>query len=164
MNRPTTTIVSHAPSPYICPFCQVARGTADTRVESQPEDVFYRTAQGVGLVASRWWPRNLGHALIVPVQHVENIYDLPPDLTAHLYRLAQDVAIAMKDVYGCEGITIRQHNEPPGGQSVWHYHIRVVPRYRGDLFKFLRARRVPIERRRPFVTALQRYFDGHDRD
>ena len=48
--------------------------------------------------------------------------------------MAKAVALAMKNVYNCGGISLRQHNEPPGNQEVWHYHVHVTPRYLGDEF------------------------------
>jgi histidine triad (HIT) family protein len=40
----------------------------------------------------------------------------------------------MKQVYDCDGVSTRQHNEPAGNQDVWHYHLHVTPRYHGDRF------------------------------
>ncbi len=149
---------SHAPAHYVCPFCCVARGNTDARVLSRPDDVFYRTDQTLGLIAPHWWLRNPGSALVVPTRHVETLYDLSPTSTATLFRAVQEVATAMKRTYGCDGVTVRQNNEPAGGQSVWHVHVHVVPRYRSDLWKVAWKRPVTPARRRPFVAKLQRYF------
>jgi len=51
---------------YVCPFCVVAQGVEDARVASQLGDVFYRADHVIGLIASHWWPRNPGYALVVP--------------------------------------------------------------------------------------------------
>ncbi len=153
----------HRTPDYLCPFCVIAQGVDDSHIASQFSDVFYRTDHVIGLVASHWWPRNPGHALVIPVQHFENIYDLPADLTADIARVAQEVARAMKHMYSCDGITLRQNNERAGGQDVWHYHLHVVPRYQHDLFKFLWKRPVPPARRRPFALKLRHYFThGYD--
>ena len=44
------------------------------------------------------------------------------------------MALTMKVVYSCDGISTRQHNEPAGNQDVWHYHLHVTPRYKDDVF------------------------------
>lgn len=73
-----------------------------------------------------------GHVIIVPHLHYENIYDLPLGAATEVHAMAKSVALAMKNAYGCEGISTRQHNEPAGNQDVWHYHLHVFPRYMDD--------------------------------
>ena len=80
----------------------------------------------------KWWPRNPGAALVIPVQHFENVYDLHPELGTPMQRAVRDCAIAMKRAFGCDGISTRQHNEPAGNQDVWHYHVHVFPRWHDD--------------------------------
>ena len=80
------------------------------------------------------WPNNPGHVVIIPNEHYENIYDLPLYLATKINECARAVALAMKATYVCDGISTRQHNEPDGGQDVWHYPLHVFPRYKGDLF------------------------------
>ena len=53
-------------------------------------------------------------------------------MAAEIHRVAQLVAIAMKNTYDCDGISTRQHNEPAGNQDVLHYHLHVYPRFEGD--------------------------------
>ena len=121
---------NHATEGYDCPFCHlVTRG--ETSASGQ-EDVIYRDADVTAFMATKWWPNNTGHVLVVPNAHHENIYDLPPELGMPIQRVARDVALAMKAVYGCDGVSTRQHNEPHGNQDVWHYHVHVYPRYRDD--------------------------------
>jgi histidine triad (HIT) family protein len=83
-------------------------------------------------ISARWWPNNLGHVIVIPNEHFENLYDLPPEYGHAIHDVAREIALALKHVYGCEGISRRQHNEPAGGQDVWHYHLHVLPRYTGD--------------------------------
>ncbi len=83
-------------------------------------------------VSPRWWPNNPGNIIIVPNQHFEHIYDLPTRYAHCIQDTAKEVAIAFKEVYKCDGVSTRQHNEPAGGQDVWHYHLHVFPRYEGD--------------------------------
>jgi histidine triad (HIT) family protein len=60
------------------------------------------------------------------------LYDLTPELGAQVLDAARQIALAFKAVYRCAGVSTRQHNEPAGGQEVWHYHVHVFPRYEAD--------------------------------
>ncbi len=144
---------NHAPDGYDCPFCRLARGE-NTSLSSQA-DLVYRDADVIALVSIDWWPNNQGHVLVIPVQHFENVYDLPPELGTPLHSVIRNVALAMKDAYGCTGVTIRQNNEPDGSQDVWHHHTHVIPRYKGD--NLHRSRFVPNspEERKPYVEQLR---------
>lgn len=73
-----------------------------------------------------------GNCLVIPKQHYENIFDIDPELGADILRVTQRLSFAMKQVFKCEGVSTRQHNEPAGDQDVWHYHLHVTPRFRGD--------------------------------
>ena len=85
-------------------------------------------------VSSHQWPNNPGNTIVIPNEHFENIYDLPVHLASRIHELARALALAMKAVYACDGVSTRQHNEPAGNQDVWHYHLHVTPRYTGDGF------------------------------
>jgi histidine triad (HIT) family protein len=145
--------ISHAPTGYDCPFCRLAAGDA-TAVSSQ-DDLVYRDADVIALVSIHWWPTNPGHVLVAPVAHHENVYDLPAALGAPIQHAVRAVALAMKESYGCTGISVRQNNEPDGQQDVWHYHIHVVPRYAGDAFNHARLQPTTPDERRPFVERLR---------
>lgn len=123
---------NHAPDAYICPFCLFVRGVQNEHVLSIPSDVVFSNAVVTALIASHQWPNNPGHVLIIPNRHFENIFDLPLGVATQIHRVARHIAIAMKDVYGCHGISTRQHNEPAGDQEVWHYHLHLFPRYKDD--------------------------------
>jgi len=70
--------------------------------------------------------------IVVPNEHVENLFTLSRVLAAEIHDTARRIAFALTDAYGCDGISTRQHNEPGGDQEVWHYHLHVFPRYAGD--------------------------------
>lgn len=122
----------HAPEGYDCPFCRIAAGDALPEPATQQRDVVYRNRLATAFVANKWWPHNRGHVLVVPNPHLENLYEMPSDVASAIHQAARWVALAMQETYACEGISTRQHNEPDGGQEVWHYHLHVFPRYRGD--------------------------------
>lgn len=146
----------HRPPDYDCPFCRLARGEATAR--SSQADVVFRDAAVTAFIASSWWPNNQGHVLIVPNDHYENIYELPPELALPIQRLAQAVALAFKDVYKADGVSTRQHNEPAGQQDVWHYHLHVFPRYDGDDLYLHQRRDTTPEERAPFAARLRDYL------
>ena len=124
--------MSHAPPGYICPFCLLVQGVENRYVYSVAADVVFQNEAVSAFVSSHQWPNNLGHVLIIPNAHYENIFDLPVTIGAEIHAAAQTIAHAMKKAYGCAGISTRQHNEPMGNQDVWHYHLHVFPRYEND--------------------------------
>jgi histidine triad (HIT) family protein len=94
--------------------------------------VIFRDAVITAFIAGKWWRSNPGHVLIIPNQHIENIYDLPEDIGHRIFDVSKQVALALKQSYECDGVSTRQHNEPAGNQDVWHFHLHVFPRYDGD--------------------------------
>ncbi len=152
---------NHAPEGYECPFCKVVNGLESESIWTKQSDVFYRNQHITAFISTRWWLKNVGHALVVPNQHVENIYDLTPDIAIHIHEAARQIAIAFKQVYGCDGTSTRQHNEPAGYQEVFHYHLHVFPRYRGDkLYENDQEHRMTSsEERYPYAEKLRQYFD-----
>jgi histidine triad (HIT) family protein len=67
----------------------------------------------------------------------------------------------MKEVYRCDGVSTRQHNEPAGDQDVWHLHVHVFPRYEGDqlYLRHLDAAYVPAAGRTPYAEQLRTSLD-----
>jgi histidine triad (HIT) family protein len=123
---------SHEPEGYSCPFCVLLSG-GSTPI-STPDNLVYRDNATAVFVAPHWWETNPGNLLVIPVEHVENLYELPSHLAGPLLATAGRAARALVEVEGCEGTSLRQHNEPAGGQDVWHLHIHVVPRWNDDGF------------------------------
>jgi len=125
---------THAPQDYECPFCAIGRGSQESSARFSPSDLIYRARQVTAFIGYRQWPKNPGNTIVIPNQHYENIYTLPEELALTVHRLARAISLAMKRAYGCDGVSLRQHNEPAGNQDVWHYHVHVTPRYQGDNF------------------------------
>lgn len=149
---------NHAPQDYPCPFCSVAQGTYIAY--TQPQDVIYRDSLATAFIASHFWENNKGHAIIIPNEHYENIYDLPDDLGAHIHRTSRQIALALKETYRCHGISTRQHNEPGANQDVWHYHLHVFPRYEGDNLYLMHRRPATPEERLPYAQKLRHYLNN----
>lgn len=123
-------VPSHQPAGYICPFCGIVAGRdSDWNAQS---DVVFRDERTTAFVCPRWWEAAPGHVLVVPNEHLENIYAVPDDQLAAVYRTSKRIAAALRSALACEGTSMRQHNEPGGGQDVWHFHVHVFARHRDD--------------------------------
>ena len=77
-------------------------------------------------------PANVGHTLVVTKEHWENIYEVPENVLAEIAAVVKKVSGAVKKTVGAEGISILQLNGRAAGQSVMHFHVHVIPRFRGD--------------------------------
>ena len=107
----------------VCPFCSIASGEA-------PASIVYEDATVLAFMDLN--PANVGHILVVPKEHLENIYEAPEDVLADLFSVVKRVSAAVKKTVGAEGISILQLNGRAAGQSVMHFHVHVIPRFRGD--------------------------------
>jgi histidine triad (HIT) family protein len=152
------TMYNHAPENYACPFCLLVQGVQHPDVWSVQNDVIYHAKKVTAFVGSHQWPSNHGNVLIVPNEHFENIYDLPSHYALDIHRVTKQVALAMKAIYSCEGVSTRQHNEPAGNQDVWHYHVHVTPRYNGDQFYSSRRELMPAGERAKHAARLREYL------
>jgi histidine triad (HIT) family protein len=152
--------VHHAPPGYDCPFCRLLRGVETER--NTLNDVVWRDDQTTAFISPRWWPKNHGHVLVIPNEHVENLYEIDDDLLGAVYATAKRIAVGLKDAYRCDGTSTRQHNEPAGDQDVWHLHVHVFPRYIGDrLYERHEEKRwtTPAERA-PYAAKLRAVLVG----
>ncbi len=80
-------------------------------------------------------PRTPGHVLVIPKSPARNILDIAPDALAGMMPAVQKVAVAVKQVMGCDGLSIQQFNEVAGGQVVFHLHFHLLPRWQGIALK-----------------------------
>ncbi len=149
----------HAPDGYTCPFCVVVAGGQTQR--NRQDDVVYRDDIVTAFVSPKWWEQNPGHVLVVPNEHVENVYEISESVLGRVYSVARIVAVALCDAYACEGTSMRQHNEPAGNQDVWHFHVHVFPRYVGDdLYRNTdRAVWVEADLRAEYASRLRPHLD-----
>ena len=150
----TDALPTHAPQGYACPFCAIVRGE-DNPPWTVQEDVVLRDERATAWINGRWWANNPGGVVVVPNEHVENIYALSREQAGDVHEAARRVALAMKGAYSCDGVSTRQHNEPAGQQEVWHYHLHVFPRYEGDELYTSPARLTTPDERAPYAAALR---------
>ena len=106
-----------------CIFCKIANGEIPSATLYEDED--FRVILDLG-------PATKGHALILPKNHFANLFEIPEDMDAKAFILAKKIAKKMKDVFGCDGVNIVQNNGVAAGQTVFHFHIHLIPRYEGD--------------------------------
>ena len=105
-----------------CIFCKLANGEIPTN-KIYEDDLFT-----VILDAD---PVSKGHALILPKNHYANIFELGDEEASKIFTLAKKLATHMKDVLHCDGFNILQNNGETAGQTVFHYHMHLIPRYKG---------------------------------
>ena len=106
-----------------CIFCKLANGEIPTRSIYEDED--FHVILDVG-------PATRGHALILPKEHADNVYQLPEELAGKAFVLAKKLASSMTDRLGCKGFNIVQNNGEVAGQTVFHFHMHLIPRYEDD--------------------------------
>ena len=106
-----------------CIFCMLANGAIPTAKLYEDEHF------AVILDAN---PASTGHALILPKEHHANLFEMPDELAAEAFILAKKIASRMKDALKCDGFNIVQNNGEAAGQTVFHFHIHIIPRYEGS--------------------------------
>ncbi len=106
-----------------CIFCKIAKGEIPSA--TLYEDGDFRVILDLG-------PASKGHALILPKVHAADIYELPEETAGKAMILAKRMAEKMKDALNCDGFNIVQNNGEIAGQTVFHFHMHLIPRYKGD--------------------------------
>jgi len=103
-----------------CIFCKIANGEIPTNTIFEDED--FRVFMDVA-------PATKGHALVVPKNHYADIYEIEPEVLAKAAKVAQKVIKHATKVLGCEGYNLMQNNGEVSGQTVFHFHLHMIPRY-----------------------------------
>ena len=106
-----------------CIFCRIANGEIPSATLYEDDD--FRVILDLG-------PASKGHALILPKSHAANIYELPDELAGKAMVLAKKMAGRMTEALECDGFNIVQNNGEVAGQTVFHFHMHLIPRYEGD--------------------------------
>ena len=151
---------NHAPADYDCPICLAVNGVENEKTMIKQADIFYKDDLVLGFIGSKFVEGNEGYPILVPVEHIENLYDLPETTGHRIFDLSKDLAIALKDLRQCDGVNILQNNEPAANQHAFHYHMHIIPRFEGDRYHDnVKSTRVsdPVERI-PYAEALRSYL------
>ena len=106
-----------------CIFCKIIAGEIPSRKIYEDED--FQVMLDVS-------PATKGHALILPKKHYANLYELPEELAGKAMCLAKRMAERMTLLLGCDGFNIVQNNNEVAGQTVFHFHMHLIPRYTAD--------------------------------
>lgn len=146
----------HESESYECPFCRLLALDNPNRLQ----EIVFEDEAVVVFPALHHKKGNEGNLLVVPHTHIENLYGVPEELALPAQKATQRSAFLLNSVLHCDGITIRQHNEPAGSQDVWHFHVHVIPRYDSDSFDSSPQVLAGSDERVRFVKKLQSVVDG----
>lgn len=120
-----------------CVFCKIVS-------RKIPAEILYENDHAIAVLDIN--PIHFGHALIIPKQHCNDFLDLPDETYHSILQAAKIVTYALVQSLKLEGYNIFSNNGTIAGQSVFHFHLHITPRYRGDNIRF--------------VLNLREYSDG----
>ena len=103
-----------------CIFCKIANGEIPANALYEDEDFKIILDRG---------PATKGHALLLPKEHYENLYEIEDETAAKVLPLAKKMAAKMTKAFGCDGFNLVQNNGECAGQTVFHFHLHMIPRY-----------------------------------
>jgi histidine triad (HIT) family protein len=106
-----------------CIFCKIAAGELDAQIVAEDEHT-------VSFMDINPWTR--GHALVIPRRHSRNLYEIDEEDLDRTIEGAKRLALMMRDRLGCDGVNLLNSCEPAAWQTVFHFHVHVIPRYEGD--------------------------------
>ena len=109
--------------PADCLFCRIIAGELPAEIVDEDE----RTIAFMDIN-----PATAGHALVVPREHAADLYELPAEDVVATTLAAQRLALRMRDTLGADGINLLNSCRPAAWQTVFHYHVHVIPRYEDD--------------------------------
>ena len=104
-----------------CIFCKLANGVISTNTIY--EDELFRVILDAA-------PAAKGHALIIPKEHYADLYEIDGEIAAKAMKLAKKLAIHMTETLHCDGFNLVQNNGEVAGQTVFHFHLHLIPRYK----------------------------------
>ncbi|OGE73816.1 MAG: hypothetical protein A3I07_02125 [Candidatus Doudnabacteria bacterium RIFCSPLOWO2_02_FULL_42_9] len=109
-----------------CIFCKIAAGEI-------PSDKIYEDDKVVAFMDIR--PVSRGHALVLPKLHAADIVETPDDVIADVMKQAKRIAVSIQHALNADGFTISTNRGEAAGQTVFHLHFHIIPRYRKDGLK-----------------------------
>lgn len=106
-----------------CIFCKIINGEIPSATIYEDEEF--------KVILDRF-PANEGHVLILPKVHSADIFEIEPEKAGRLFTLATKVAVQMKNTLGFSHMNVMQNNGTVAGQTVYHFHLHLIPRYEDD--------------------------------
>ncbi len=113
-----------------CLFCKIAAGEIPSRKIYEDSDL---------IAIMDLNPTSKGHSLIIPKEHCTNIYDIDEDIAAKVMKTAKKLATKMTVALNCDGFNLLQNNGETAGQTMFHFHMHLIPRYKdadNNMLKF----------------------------
>ena len=111
-------------------FCKIAAGEIPSRKIYEDKDL---------IAIMDLNPTSKGHSLIIPKEHCTNIYDIDEDIAAKVMKTAKKLATKMTVALNCDGFNLLQNNGETAGQTMFHFHMHLIPRYKdadNNMLKF----------------------------
>jgi histidine triad (HIT) family protein len=106
-----------------CIFCKIANGEIPSATLYEDDD--FRVILDVN-------PAAKGHALILPKKHAANLFEMPDEMAGKAFVLAKKIAATLQEGLQADGMNVLQNNGEAAGQTVFHFHMHMIPRYEGD--------------------------------
>jgi histidine triad (HIT) family protein len=106
-----------------CVFCKIIDGEIPSATIYEDED--FKVIMDIS-------PAAKGHAILLPKKHFANLYEMEDEVASKVLITARKVATAMKEELGCEGLNLVQNNGEAAGQTVFHFHMHLIPRKKND--------------------------------
>lgn len=113
-----------------CIFCKIAAGEIPSRKIYEDKDL---------IAIMDLSPTSKGHSLIVPKEHYTNIYDIDEEIAGKVMKTAKKLATKMTVALNCDGFNLLQNNGETAGQTMFHFHMHLIPRYKdadNNMLKF----------------------------
>lgn len=110
-----------------CIFCKLANGKLPTNSIYEDED--FNVIMDIE-------PASKGHCIILPKSHAANLYELPEEYCEKIFSLAKKCGTVLKDTLHCDGLNVLQNNGEVAGQTEFHLHVHLIPRYKDDSVNF----------------------------
>ena len=132
-----------------CIFCKLANGDI-------PTNTLYEDCVRVIFDAE---PAAEGHVLILPKEHFDNIYELDDDTAGHVFKVAKKIATAMNKTLDMDGLNVVQNNGEAAGQTVFHFHMHIIPRHNDDTVNVgWEKHKVSSERIKDITDEVRKYL------
>jgi histidine triad (HIT) family protein len=133
-----------------CIFCKLANGDIPTNTLYEDDCV---------RVIFDAEPAAEGHVLILPKEHFDNIYELDDDTAGHVFKVAKKIATAMNKTLDMDGLNVVQNNGEAAGQTVFHFHMHIIPRHNDDTVNVgWEKHKVSSERIKDITDEVRKYL------
>ena len=109
-----------------CIFCKIAAGEIPSACIYEDDD--FKAFLDIS-------PAVKGHVIIIPKKHADNLFDLSEEEASKLFVIASNIGKAIKEELNCDGLNVLQNNGEIAGQTVFHFHMHLIPRFKNDNVK-----------------------------